>query len=98
MNKRIWHYIYNPKVYEMCCDKCHGQNIEWSEFEGKIWCYDCEIDTDGFGGIFSGPIPHNVTELILGKDCFNRWNMMVEEREEFCKLIDGKIEYFSVEK
>jgi hypothetical protein len=37
-----------------------------------LWCYDCNRDTDGFGGIFSGPIPVNVTKMLIGPDCFDR--------------------------
>lgn len=42
LKKRTWHYIQKPYEYEMTCDKCNGHNIEWSEYEGKIWCYDCK--------------------------------------------------------
>jgi hypothetical protein len=60
MKKRQWCYSQNPKIYCIECDKCGGSNIQWSEFEGHIWCYDCEIDTKGTGGIFDGPIPINL--------------------------------------
>jgi hypothetical protein len=40
-----------------------------------IWCYDCKIDTNGTGGIFDGPIPWNAALLLLGKHCFDRFNM-----------------------
>lgn len=53
-----------PYQYEISCDKCNGTNIEWSEFEHMIWCYDCKIDTVGNGGIFDGPIPVMATELL----------------------------------
>lgn len=62
MEKRKWHYIIPPWGFEMRCDKCWGDinktgsNITWSEFEHKIWCYDCEKDISGFQGIFDGPI------------------------------------------
>lgn len=29
-----------------------------------IWCYDCEIDTPGTGGIFDGPIPIEVCGIL----------------------------------
>lgn len=61
--RREWVYCHKPSVYEICCDKCNGINITWSEFEGKIWCYDCEIDTEGTGGIFSGPISIELLEM-----------------------------------
>ena len=57
MKKRIWVYIMQPQAYEMACDICGGINITWSEWEHKIWCFDCQKDTRGNGGIFDGPIP-----------------------------------------
>ncbi len=63
MKRRKWIYVQKPVSYEMSCDKCGGKNIEWSEFEGCIWCYDCKIDTPGNGGIFDGPIPLEVSKL-----------------------------------
>ena len=56
MEKRTWHYRQNPKVFCIKCDKCDGDNIAWSEYRKKIWCYDCEIDTGGTEGLFGSPI------------------------------------------
>ncbi len=52
-----------PTAYEISCDICGGTNITWSEWEHKIWCFDCQKDTRGSGGIFDGPIAHEVAEL-----------------------------------
>jgi hypothetical protein len=73
----------------MRCDKCWsgdlndgtGTNIEWSEYEHKIWCYDCEIDTEGFKGIFDGPIPLQASRL-LGIT-FDRINLETKQIERF---------------
>ena len=46
MTKRKWHYILPPSVYDCKCGKCGGSNLEWSEYEHHIWCYDCEEDYD----------------------------------------------------
>ena len=73
MKKRKWIYIFKPQSYEISCDKCGGSNITWSEFERRIWCFDCKIDTPGNGGIFSGPIPLEVTKMIMGENCFDRF-------------------------
>lgn len=73
MRKRKWHYILKPAQYEITCDICQGVNLEWSEFEGLVWCYDCLIDTKGTGGIFDGPIPVKLSEA-LGI-VFHRWYM-----------------------
>ena len=62
--KRTWVYIHNPKHYEIQCDVCGGSKIEWSEWEKLIWCYDCELDTKGTGGIFSGPIPVELCKMM----------------------------------
>lgn len=53
-----------PTSYEVYCDICKGSNTNWSEYEGLIWCYDCEKDTRGTGGIFDGPIPIESSELL----------------------------------
>jgi len=91
LKKRTWHYIMKPYEYSMCCDKCNGTNIEWSEYDGMIWCYDCKIDTKGFGEIFDGPIGFGVCEL-LGIS-FNRWDI-ANERIEYPRIVGNKIEYF----
>jgi len=72
MKKRKWIYIHHPTSYEIRCDKCwdgdigsgKGTNIDWSEYEGCIWCYDCEEDRAGFGGVFDGPIAIEIFELL----------------------------------
>lgn len=74
-------YVQKPQEYEVHCDKCGGSNLNWSEWEGLIWCYDCKIDTQGDGGIFSGPIPMEIArELGL---CFDRYDI---ETKEYLKL------------
>jgi len=92
MKKRTWHYIMKPVAYEISCDKCNGTNIEWSEYEHKIWCYDCQIDTDGNGGIFDGPIPLGASEL-LGIS-FDRWNVK-KQRVEYMKVVGYKVKWFA---
>ena len=61
---RTWIYIQKPVSYEIYCDKCGGHMITWSEYEHMIWCYQCRIDTPGTGGIFSGPIPLEVSKIL----------------------------------
>ena len=92
MRKRTWHYVQKPFDYEIHCDKCDGMNIEWSEFEHMIWCYDCEIDTKGTGGIFDGPIGWGVAAL-LGIS-FARWNMK-KQRVEYPRIINHHIRYYA---
>ena len=89
MKKRTWHYILPPTAFDMRCDKCWegdlsdgtGTNITWSEFEHMIWCFDCEIDTEGFAGVFDGPIPMYASRM-LGIT-FDRFNMETNQIERF---------------
>jgi hypothetical protein len=92
MRHRTWHYIQNPRDYGIECDKCNGTNIQWSEYEHMIWCYDCEIDTQGTGGVFDGPIMVGVCGL-LGMS-FDRWNMK-KNRQESPRVVGHKIKYFA---
>ncbi len=64
MQKRESCLCQQPFVYEIKCDQCGGTNITWSEYEKMIWCYDCERDTPGTGGIFTGPIPVNMCAML----------------------------------
>jgi len=78
--KRTHCYVQKPDVYDICCPICSSTNITWSEFEKHIWCYECEKDillSIYHAGIFSGPIPVGVCE-ILGV-VFDRINIVTEE-------------------
>lgn len=102
--KRTSHYVQSPWEYEMECPKCEGKNIEWSEWEGLIWCYDCKKDlkpTIKSSGVFTGPIPIQAAEL-LGM-CFDRWDMVnkkfiVRDRENKKDLYFTQKEYLSYKK
>ena len=83
--KRTHCYVQNPKEYEIECPICGGHNIEWSEFEGHIWCYKCKKDIyiDLYhSGIFSGPIPMGTATYIFGL-CFDRFNIETKEIVKF---------------
>jgi hypothetical protein len=90
MKKREWCYCQQPVAYDMHCDKCKGTNITWSEFEGMLWCYDCEIDTPGFPGIFDGPIPV-VTCKLMGIS-FDRIRLSDGKLLKM-KIIEGGLEW-----
>jgi hypothetical protein len=62
--RRTWAYVCQPFDYEIVCDLCGGHNITWSEWEHMIWCYDCQRDTPGTGGIFDGPIAFEACEML----------------------------------
>jgi len=57
-------FVMEPARYDIRCDLCGGTDVVWSEYERMIWCYDCEKDTVGTGGIFDGPIPLGAMELL----------------------------------
>ena len=66
-------YVQNPSKYDIQCLVCGSRNIEWSEFESHIWCYDCNKDVfipHPYAGIFGGPIPVNISQLF--GICFDR--------------------------
>lgn len=91
MEKRTWHYVLEPFRFDMHCDKCEGTNITWSEYVHKIWCYDCKIYTEGFKGVFGGPIPVYGAEL-MGL-CFDIYNMETGKIEKLIKESDSKSMY-----
>ena len=74
MKKRTWRYIQNPKVYGIKCSECGGTDIEWSEYENKIWCFKCEKDIEWTKGVFEGPIGKNAS--YLSGICFDKWDMV----------------------
>lgn len=92
LRKRKWCYCLSPTAYDIFCDKCQGDNITWSEFEHKIWCYDCKIDTEGTGGIFDGFIPVQLTKILLGDHCFDKIDIETGRRMKmYCNKKTGKL-------
>jgi len=79
--KRKTCLVQYPQEYCIKCDICGGENLHWSEWEYLVWCYDCEVDTKGTGGIFDGPIPIGTASL-LGI-CFDRVNIETSEVIKF---------------
>jgi hypothetical protein len=64
--KRKHCYVMHPLDYEISgCPKCGGTNVTWSEYVHHLWCYDCKVDyIPEFNGIFDGPIPLQLTEMM----------------------------------
>jgi len=89
--KREWIYIHKPDAYDIACDVCGGTHIHWSEYEGKIWCYDCEIDTPGTGGIFDGPVPLNLC-MMMGIR-FDRIRLSDQKLLKMIKNEDGTLNW-----
>lgn len=70
LKKREWIYVQPPMAYEVNCNLCGNKRVEWSEFEGHVWCWRCLKDVRGTGGVFDGPVPIQGMELI--GICFDR--------------------------
>lgn len=79
--KRTWYYIQKPAEHEISCTKCKGRNLEWSEFAGHVWCYDCQIDFADYISALSGPVPTQIAGM-LGI-CFDRYNMFTDDVEYY---------------
>ncbi len=77
MKKREECLVQKPQVYGIKCDVCGSDNLAWSEYDKMIWCYKCEIDTPGTGGIFDGPIPIELCKT-LGIS-FDKINLKTKE-------------------
>jgi hypothetical protein len=95
MKKRRWVYVHHPTRYDIRCDHCWngeinntGINIDWSEYEHMIWCYDCKQDLPGFSGVFDGPIPMGLNR-ILGIS-FNRIYLKSGKMFKPMTTTDGK--------
>ncbi len=59
-----------------------------------IWCYDCQKDTKGFGGVFEGPISVELLNM-LGLS-LDRIDLATGKRSTPKKDEDGHIEYVEV--
>lgn len=81
LQKRRFMYIQKPQEYEICCDKCGGSNLNWSEWDRLVWCYDCQIDTRGSEGVFGGPIPITLANS-LGMS-FDRYDLETKKILKF---------------
>jgi len=81
LKKRETYLIQYPQAYGIECDICGGVNLHWSEYDHLIWCYGCEKDTKGTGGIFDGPVPVQLCK-IMGMS-FDRVNIVTGELIKF---------------
>ena len=64
LTRRTVCFVQKPSHFEIKCPKCNGNNLDWSEFDKHIWCYDCEKDLKDYESPYSGPIPVHVSELL----------------------------------
>lgn len=81
-NRRTWVYCMPPKAYEMAGCSCGNQDTQWSEFENHLWCETCQKDfVPEHNGIFDGPIPAHLAEMIGIR--FDRVTIETGEVERF---------------
>ncbi len=71
--KRKYCFALKPPAFEIKCPECGKTNLDWSEFENCIWCYDCEKDIEDYTSPLSGPVPIRVA-YALGLN-FDRINL-----------------------
>lgn len=65
MNRRTWVYCQSPKAYEIASCDCGNEDTQWSELEDHLWCEKCQKDfIPAHNGIFDGPIPMRVAEMM----------------------------------
>ena len=66
MERRAWVYRQRPDVYGIAgCNYCAGNDTDWSEFVGRIWCRRCKREyVPAHNGVFDGPIPIEVARLM----------------------------------
>lgn len=65
---RVWVYRQRPAHYGVAGCACGNDDPDWSEFEGHLWCAECQIDfIPKHSGVFDGPILVGCAE-ILGYD------------------------------
>lgn len=91
---RVYIPAYSPYKYGIRCDVCNSDNIQWSEFEGKIWCQACEVDTKGTCSDLSGPVPVETSKLLIGPNCFD-YIILRNRRLVTPVNINGKHKYFT---
>lgn len=82
VERRTWHYLQSPIVYEMAACACGNADTQWSEYAKHLWCSRCCIDfVPEHAGIFDGPIPVNLCAM-MGIS-FDRMNMETGKVEPF---------------
>lgn len=65
--RRRFAYCQHPRqAYEIAgCRYCGGDNVTYSEFADKMYCYDCVQDyIPEHWGIFDGPIPIDLNHML----------------------------------
>ena len=87
MKRREWIYCQEPAAYEISCSICGGE-VQWSEYEHKVWCWRCLKDTEGSVSLFDGPMALEACEL-LGI-CLDKIDLKTGKRL-YIKIKGGKV-------
>lgn len=63
--KRTWCYALPPAAFEVAPCDCGNTAVQWSEYEGHLWCEKCQKDfVPAHAGVFDGPIPIKTAALL----------------------------------
>lgn len=90
--KRKLCWVLPPADFECVCSKCgHNKWLAWSEYEGHVWCHRCKVDTSEGNGIFSGPIPIGGMKLMLGDNCFDKYDIETGRLYKFDDKAESKL-------
>lgn len=82
LEKRTWHYVHKPAVYEIAACSCGNQDTMWSEFAKHIWCPVCKKDfIPEHSGILDSPVGSHLTRCV--GISFDRINIASQKRERF---------------
>lgn len=80
--RRTWHYLLQPKDFQIAPCTCGNHETQWSEFQKHLWCDRCEIDfLPEHNGVFEGPILPRVCAMM--GIIFDRFNMDTQQVEVF---------------
>jgi hypothetical protein len=93
LQKREWVYVLPPYLYEISgCPVCKEEYAsEWSEYKHHCWCEKCQKDyRPACDGVFGGPIPLGVAELLGTR--FDRIYLDTLEVEVESSLFKDQIE------
>lgn len=86
LERRTHVYVMRPKEYEISGCECGNNDPDWSEYKHHLWCPICKIDfIPKQNGIFDGPIPVQVMELMgisLSRYCIATGK--IEKVEDYC--------------
>lgn len=89
--QREWCYIQAPHVFELPGCSCGNENIQWSEYQGHLWCDKCQLDfMPEHNGIFDNPIGIGMAKM-LGIT-FTRINL----KTDLLEALDSKNNYMVV--